>query len=119
MINVAVMPINEEEDDESGRTGPAGTIGGDAAQDCVSENIESNTRRLQKTINQSAKGNMQNQMIPEEENQSFDRESALLEIGKPSDIVKLTNTKTAYLEFVEDYDELFQQFQSRLLENYK
>ena len=49
-------------------TGPAGTIGGDAAQDCVSENIESNTRRMQKAINQSAKGNMQvNSRIPEEE----------------------------------------------------
>ena len=48
MINDAgVMPINEEDDDESGRSGgPAGTIGGDAVQDCVSENIESNTRRL-------------------------------------------------------------------------
>ena len=32
MPNDAGMhPVNEEDDDESGRTGPAGTIGGDAA----------------------------------------------------------------------------------------
>lgn len=45
-----------EQDDESGRTGPAGTIG--EPHDCVSENIESNiVHRLKKGgANQSAKG---------------------------------------------------------------
>ena len=45
------------EDDESGRTGPAGTIG--EAHDCLSENIESNViHRLKKGAgNQSVKGN--------------------------------------------------------------
>ena len=50
-----VIPEDVEQDDESARTGPAGTIG--EKQDCVSENIESNmVHRLRKGGNQSAKG---------------------------------------------------------------
>ena len=50
--------IREEiEDDESGKTGPAGTIG--EALDCLSENKESNVIHWLKkgTGNQSVKGN--------------------------------------------------------------
>ena len=102
-----MVAINEEDDDESGRTGPAGTIGGDAAQDCVSENIESNTRRMQKAINQSAKGNMQvNSRIPEEE--KFDRESSdCSNVGVVREKVPLTNNNQYYRNFSAVYDELF------------
>ena len=53
--------IEEVEDDESGRTGPPGTIGnrtiGDQAHEYMSENIESNViNRIKKgTGNQSMK----------------------------------------------------------------
>ena len=103
------MPIPQEEDDESGRTGPAGTIGGDAAHDCVSENIESNTRRLNKRTNHSVKGTINDQV--HEEEKSFEREgqpvSDISNFAVVREKVELDKNNRHVAEFEDAYDQLY------------
>lgn len=120
--------IEEVDDDESGRTGPPGTIGnrtiGDQAHEYMSENIESNViNRVKKgTGNQSMKaaaGNgksMQQQFKNEKPESSVEAWSNFAVIREK---IQLTNDNKHVENFKSAYDRVFREFQEKLMMEYK
>lgn len=123
--------IEEVEDDESGRTGPPGTIGnrtiGDQHHDYMSENIESNviTRIKKGTENQSMKAAAGNGKSMQQNYQHMKQASdSSVENGsnyavKISEKVRLTNDNLHIEKFKSAYDRVFRDFQDKLMLEYK
>lgn len=115
-------PVPEIDDDESGRTGPAGTIG--EAHDCVSENIESNVmHRIKKGTNQSQKG--ANPGLPGKAGKNFvqDESSEAVEACSNFAVIRekiaLRGSDENVRQFGSTYDAIFAEFQQKLVEAYK
>ena len=104
-----------EQDDESGRTGPAGTIG--EPHDCVSENIESNIlQRLKKGgANQSAKGmTKETQGVRDPRGRQFVQDESSVTACSNFAVIRekiaLTNNNEHVRAFDRSYDQIFQDF---------
>ena len=114
--------IDEVEEEGSGRTSPPGTIGD--PHEYMSENIKTHpvNKIKQKSRHLSVIG-AKNRTIINQNNGSQERESESIEepsqVAVVSQKVKLGNEQKQVNAFKLVYDQLFSEFQGRLVEEYK